>query len=100
MQPVVIIPPGCMSEPDIKRLRDNGICVVRAKDPKQVRYMEPYPAGYSVQDEAAIRLTRMLLEKGSTNGYRTTIAAMYADILLEGWPIKPIESALKLPEGR
>jgi hypothetical protein len=48
IRPVIILPPEEMSESDINKLHENGFCVVVAKHPDQVRFMEPplqsYPA--------------------------------------------------------
>lgn len=93
MQPVVIVKFGSMSLADMKRLRANGLCVVESKDPASARYMEPAPIGYALQQWAAIELSRVLLTDGTKiagTTYRNHFAAMYADILLRGEPLKPV----------
>lgn len=98
MKPVVIVQKGTMSQPDLKRLRDNGICVVESKNPQMIRYMEPAPQGYTIQEWAAIELARVLLREGKVGGYnlRSAIGLMYADILLQSDPLKRIPPAEKL----
>ena len=95
MKPVMIVPKGALSKADLKRLNDNFICVVEAKDPAAVRWMEPYPQGYNVQELAAIELARGLLRDGKLPGHgynvKQTVGALYAEILLRSDPLKRVE---------
>lgn len=84
MKPVLILPKGGMSADDIKRLRDNGICVVEAKDPSHVRFTEP-PIGGPILERAAISLARELLSGDNYYGLsRADARAKYARIIVEG----------------
>ncbi len=69
MKPIIIIPEGAMSAESIKELRDNGICVVEAKDPACVKFLDPIPAaqGRTNVEDAAIQLSRKILNKGFWN---------------------------------
>ena len=44
MKPMIILPPDVMDKENIDLLRENGICVVVAKDPAKVRFVDPIPA--------------------------------------------------------
>lgn len=93
MQPVVIVLKGTMTKYDIQRLRKNGMCVVESDDPRSIRYMEPYPQGYSVQELAALELARVLLTEGILLGgtkYKQAFGSLYADILMRGDPLKRV----------
>lgn len=98
MQPIVILPKGEMTKVDIARLRKNGICVVEAKEPSKVRFAEPYPQGYDIQDAAAIELAYMLLRDAKFGGYnyRKEVGSMYADILIRGVKLPRIPEAEKV----
>lgn len=88
MKPVIVLPPGVMSKRDMKRLNDNDFCVVECKEPERVRFCEPPPLGYSVQEKAAIQLSRRLLAaKNSWNINRKDLCEILADCLMEGWPL-------------
>ncbi len=98
MRPVIIIPRKTVTKKDIELLRDNGICVVEATDPSLVRFIEPPPEGYSVQELAAIKLSRYLL--GPNNEYsrdRDSIGALYAHFVIQGSPLdsQPIAKVKK-----
>ncbi len=41
MKPIIILLEGAMSDEDIKAIRDNDVCVVIAKDPALVRFVDP-----------------------------------------------------------
>jgi hypothetical protein len=98
LQPTIIVLTGSMSKEDIKLLRDNGFCVVESKDPSRVRFMDPPPLDYSLQEEAAIELARTLLADGKigTCNHVNTIGRLYADILLKGDPLKRVPRPSKV----
>jgi len=89
MKPVIILPVGEMKRRDINLLVRNGICVVECKNPQHVRFVDPPPLGYSAQEQAAIRLCRVLLNPATNTGYlyRKDIAAMLADAFITGTPL-------------
>lgn len=84
IKPVIILPKGEMTKRDIKKLTDNGIVVVEANDPSLVRFADPPPEGYGIQEQAAIELFRTLMAKSSFMISRTNFAEMYADIVIRG----------------
>jgi hypothetical protein len=90
MKPIIILPPKTVSAEDIKALRDNGICVVEAKNPAAVKFVDPIPAAScrTAIEDAAIKLSRKLLH-GELVGhdYKKNIAALYVDLLVEGTPL-------------
>jgi hypothetical protein len=65
VKPILILPPDSVSEADIARLNDNDLCVIVAKDPAAIKFLDPIPAaaGRDKIDEAAIQLSRKLLNK-------------------------------------
>lgn len=98
MQPMIILPLEMMSERDIQALRDNGICVVEAKDPSKIKFVDPIPAVSSRTqvENAAIQLSRCVLSglgrcsisnDGSMN--RISILRQYIDFLIVGTPLDP-----------
>lgn len=93
MRPILIIPPGDMSAEDIKRLNDNGICTVEAKNPSMVKFLDPIPsaAQRTKVEEAAIALSRKMLTQGFWHNGETrgTLAAHYVDLLVKGTPLDP-----------
>ena len=58
MKPMMILKVGTMKKADIQRLNDNGLCVVEAKDPAAVRFVDPIPvsAARTKIETAAIEL--------------------------------------------
>jgi hypothetical protein len=92
MNPIIILQPDSMSESDIKLLRDNKICVVVAKDPNALKFLDPIPAQSSrnEMENAAISLSRKLLN-GDLSGYidRRDVTALYCDILTKGTSLDP-----------
>ena len=93
MKPIIIIPPDTMSEADIKELRDNGLCVVTAKDPATVKFLDPIPsaAERTKVEDAAIQLSRRILNRDfwANNDTRKTMAENYVDILIRGTALDP-----------
>ena len=94
MKPMMIIPPNTMSQSDIKLLRENDVCVVVAKNPANVRFVDPIPvlSSRTQMEHAAIQLSRRLLngqmafnDFGDTN--RNKIANLYVQLLVEGTPL-------------
>lgn len=93
MQPIMILQPDSMSDEDMQRLRDNGLCVVVAKEPALVRFMDPIPSVSSRTDieNAAIRLSRKMVTHeywGNEDGRRDYIAEL-CDIIIKGSPLDP-----------
>lgn len=95
MKPILILPPNTMSAEDIKILRDNDICVVVAKDPAKVKFVDPIPAASSRTqiEQAAITLSRKLLHRqwnhitaDGTIGVNT-ISRLYVECLIAGTPL-------------
>lgn len=87
MKPMIILPPGVMSEESIQMLRDNEICVVVAKNPAKVRFIDPLPciSSRTELEHAALQLAHKLLA-GEFNTklnyvYRSDIAEMFVTIL-------------------
>lgn len=95
MKPMIILPVGLIDAQGIKILRENGICVVVAKDPAKVRFVDPIPAASqrTTIENAAIHLSRLLLN-GQWGDYtntnyvdRSTITRIYCDLLMQGTPL-------------
>lgn len=90
MKPIIILPPDTVSEPDIKELRSNGLCVVVSKDPSKVKFIDPIPAQSSRTqiEDAAIKLSRKLLA-GELVGqeYKKNIAGLFVELLTSGTPL-------------
>ena len=93
MNPMIILPYGQMLESQIKLLRDNGICVVTAKDPSKIRFVDPIPAASSrtQMENAAIKLSRLLLN-GTWNPPdrsldRSDFCRFFVEFLVEGTPL-------------
>jgi len=93
MKPMIILPPEVMDNENITLLRENGICVVVAKDPAKVRFVDPIPAASSRTkvEQAAITLSRKVLKHGFWNNdaTRQLLASNYVDILVKGTPLDP-----------
>lgn len=87
VKPIIILPPDAMSADDIKLLRGNELCVVIAKNPALVKFVDPIPAISSRTEieTAAIRLSRRLLNGAVYDeNARGTFAKMFVDILIQG----------------
>jgi hypothetical protein len=96
MKPILIIPKGEMEPEDIKRLNDNGICTVEAKNPGSVKFLDPIPAAAerSAVENAAIELSRKILNRGwwtSSTGHtdRSEVCRTYVELLLRGTRLDP-----------
>jgi len=92
VKPMIIVPPELLDAADRKALEDNGVCVVVAKDPAKLRFMDPLPAvsNRSEIEMAALKMSRILLNRQWGN-YTTsavvgadTFARIFADCLIEG----------------
>lgn len=75
-----------MTPENINLLRDNGICVVEAKDPSKVKFVDPLPAVSSrtQMEDACIKLTKKLLAGHLFEVNRRDFANLYVDCLTEG----------------
>ena len=93
MKPMIILPPDAMSAEDVDLLRANGLCVVVAKEPSLVKFMDPIPAVSSrtAVENAAIQLSRKIIGKGywTSTGTRESLAALYVDLLVAGTSLDP-----------
>jgi hypothetical protein len=98
MKPILIIPDGTMKPEDIKRLNDNGICTVEAKNPALVKFLDPIPsaAERTRVEDAAIALSRKMLRKSTYadngGGYdykpsRGQVCEWYIQALVKGTPL-------------
>jgi hypothetical protein len=97
MKPIAILPAGDMTPADIAELRSNGICVVECKNPNGVRFCQPPPAGYSIQEQAAIQLATVILNTNKTWSMMES-RNLYAQILMRGTPLegRPPEAPRKV----
>jgi len=90
MKPMMILPPGAVNDEDIKRLNDNGICTVVAKEPAAVKFLDPIPAtaDRGKAEQAAIALSRIILKRGSNSSfYRADVMQVFIDAVLKGTPL-------------
>lgn len=95
MKPMLILPPDNMSDADIAELRKNDICVVVAKDPAKVKFVDPIPAASSRTqiEQAAIKFSRKILHRQW--GHLTAegsigvnvISRLYLECLIAGTPL-------------
>jgi hypothetical protein len=78
----------------LQRLRDNGLCVVEAKEPALVKFLDPIPAVASrtIVENAAIELSRKVMSKSywTSDHTRNEIATAYVDLLIRGTPLDPM----------
>ena len=94
MKPVIILPVEHVSKDDIAELRANGFCVIEAKEPDSVRFMEPPPMGYSEQEKAAIKLCRHLLaQPNHANFTRESISSLLSWFFIQGSPLATVKEA-------
>lgn len=92
MKPIIVLPEGTMKAEDIAKLTDNGLCVVEAKNPALVKFVDPIPsaAQRTKVEDAAIQLSRKLLNGfGYNNGYISPagVASLYVHLLVNGTPL-------------
>ena len=95
MKPMIILPPDVMEKEEIQKLNDNGMCVVVAKDPAKIKFVDPIPAAASRThiENAAISLSRKLLDwpwDKNSSLYKGTVAEMFVNFLTKGTPLDPI----------
>lgn len=101
MRPILIIPPDCVSTEDQARLNENWICVVVAKDPAAVKFLDPIPhaANHTHIEAAAIALSRKVLTRdffdrygsaGSAN--RSDVSRLFVELLVKGTALDPAPS--------
>jgi hypothetical protein len=83
-----------MSQANIKKLESNQLCIVIAKDPARIKFVDPIPAQSSRTEieNAAIKLSRMLLNNrqwASPGGTWDigTITEAFVQFLVEGTPL-------------
>ena len=84
IQPIIVLPRNAMSVADMDRLRKNGVCVVEAADPVQLRFIDPPIFGASEIDQAAIEMVRRLMKRSSFFITRGNVAEHLYDIIMEG----------------
>lgn len=94
-----------MEDDQIEMLRENEICVVVAKDPAAIKFMDPIPSMSSrtQMEAAAIELSRRIMtgQTGRTfMGSTTQAAAMWAEILMEGNPLESNVQEHTTPRNR
>lgn len=91
MKPIIILPPGMMTPEDIQKLEANWLCVVIAKDPSQVKFLDPTLciAHRTDLEQAAIQLSRKVLNPGywTHDDTRQQLTRTFCDILLKGTPL-------------
>lgn len=90
MKPIIILPPDAVTAEDIQILRDNDLCVVVAKDPATVKFVDPIPSASSRTEieNAAIQLSRRMLAGELQGKYdKANVSSLYVDILLKGTPL-------------
>ena len=89
---MMILPPNAVSKEDVKKLNNNGICTVVAKNPASLQFVDPIPSlsSQTQMENASIMLSRKLL---SGHGYvydnfgkigRLDIIRLYVELLIEG----------------
>lgn len=98
MQPILIIPPEQMSHEDMEVLRKNGICVVVAKDPATIKFLDPIPAASNRTkiEDAAIQLSRRILHGDWSPGgsmSKGDAAQLYIQALIKGTPLEKTTQA-------
>jgi len=93
MKPIIIIPPGEINSTNLEMLRKNGLCVVVAKHPEKVKFIDPIPAASSrtQMEDAAIKLSRKIMAHGfwNTPSTRDEMCRCFIDLLVEGTPLDP-----------
>lgn len=92
MKPLIIIPPDLVSPEDVKKLDEMGLCVVVAKDPSMVKFVDPIPtlSNRTEIEAACIEFTKRMLgafQNGAPDqGQRNR---MFVECLAPGTPLDP-----------
>ena len=93
MKPIIILPPELMEREDIEILRENGICVVVAKDPAAIRFIDPIPSISSRTEieNAAIQLSRKVMSRGywTAPDIRKEVVTTFVELLVKGSALDP-----------
>lgn len=94
MKPIIILQPGSMSKEGMDSLRANELCVVEAKDPSLVKFVDPIPSISSRTEieNAAIQLSRKVMHPnfwagGVDASARMACVRAFVDILVKGSPL-------------
>jgi len=95
MKPIIILPPNQVSDAHVAELRKNDLCVVVAKDPAKVKFVDPIPAisSRTTIENACIKLSRILLNnswRGIINSDHLAakdFAWLYIQVLTAGTPL-------------
>lgn len=95
MKPMIVLPPETMSKEDIQSLRDNGLCVVEAKNPALVRFVDPIASATDrpAIENAAIKLSRIILNRQWSSYSQNSeigvgvFSRIFVDCLTEGTPL-------------
>lgn len=88
IKPILIVRAGDISEADVQKLTDNGVCVVQAKDPSRVRFVEPPPMDCSAHERAALASMRHLLSSDNVGAWnRGDVQALFARYIIRGTPL-------------
>jgi hypothetical protein len=91
MKPIIVVPPDAITPEDLQALRDNGLCVVTAKDPASIKFLDPIIPATTSRTEierAAIELSRRLLTDNQAFVYnKGDVTKLFAQILLRGSPL-------------
>lgn len=77
----------------MKMLRENRLCVVVAKEPALVKFVDSIPeiSVRSRVENAAIKLSRKILNRGfwTNDSTRQEMASKFVDLLVEGTSLDP-----------
>jgi hypothetical protein len=105
IKPVIIVEPGAMAKKDIAKMDKAGITVVEAKNPQNIRFLDPPPCDRNDYERACIKLSRFLLTAGAINTQysRYNISEFFVKALLDGipmeqqtvQPVTPVQSTTK-----
>ena len=96
VKPIIVLETGMMSEDDMNRLRDNGICVVESETPDMVRFIDPPVTGYDKMELAAIELFRRCMSQSGWQLQRKSMSEQWATILMDGEKMAKLPSVPKV----
>ena len=89
MKPILVLPPDNMSAEDIALLREIDICVVVAKNPADLRFIDPPPTGnYDQVTEASLNLSRLIINNTDKNYSTRELASFWAQALINAHPVR------------